>query len=439
MRTAIAVLALSQLAGVLAFPWMGAPGADEATRAYLERRANSTTISSTTPTAGNNNPHLTSLATRGATNVQASDLRPDSAHPFVAPEPSDQRGPCPGLNVMANYGYLPRNGIITAEQAISASKDVFNMDYDLGAFLSYEAVAFGGNLATGVFSIGGEDARTYSSTGIGSKEFGRQYGLDAHGRVEGDASATRQDYNLNNGDNHSGIPSWFARLVDAAKVNGGEFNHAATNALYGQNARLSLANNPTSVWQAHTIVVTLAEYGLITEFFANGTLGDGGVANYDSVAPFMGFQTNNNGTVCAVFEHFPKNWFRRSTPYGLVDGVLANLVPTFLSGPLLPNPLQDYFTSADIGGLGCALYQHFKNGLTVEMTGQSQAYTAQMNAYLQQKLLPALPSFLTCDLLQNVPQTDNATLPSSPTVVLDDSMQATGPGGEQKYSCYAGL
>ncbi|CEQ41507.1 SPOSA6832_03225, partial [Sporobolomyces salmonicolor] len=321
---------------------------------------------------------------------------------------------------MANYGYLPRNGIITAEQAISASKDVFNMDYDLGAFLSFEAVAFGGNLATSVFSsafhvrppvhvcsrsltvqgaVGGEDARTYSSTGIGSKEVGRQYGLDAHGRVEGDASATRQDYNLNDGDNHSGIPSWFARLVDAAKVNGGEFNHAATNALYGQNARLSLANNPTSVWQAHTIVVTLAEYGLITEF-----VGNGGVANYDSVAPFMGFETSNNGTVCAVFEHFPKNWFRRSTPYGLVDGVVGNLVPTFLSGPLLPNPLQDYFTTASIGGLGCALYQHFKNGLTVEMTGQSQAYTAQMNVYLQQKLLPALP------VRRSPPRTSRSTL-----------------------------
>jgi hypothetical protein len=29
---------------------------------------------------------------------------PDAAHPFQSPEPSDQRGPCPGLNAMANHG-----------------------------------------------------------------------------------------------------------------------------------------------------------------------------------------------------------------------------------------------------------------------------------------------------------------------------------------------
>lgn len=29
---------------------------------------------------------------------------PDAAHPFQEPGPSDQRGPCPGLNVLANHG-----------------------------------------------------------------------------------------------------------------------------------------------------------------------------------------------------------------------------------------------------------------------------------------------------------------------------------------------
>jgi hypothetical protein len=29
---------------------------------------------------------------------------PDAAHPFQAPGPTDQRGPCPGLNAMANHG-----------------------------------------------------------------------------------------------------------------------------------------------------------------------------------------------------------------------------------------------------------------------------------------------------------------------------------------------
>ena len=39
-----------------------------------------------------------------AENINPSDQRPDAAHPFRAPGPSDQRGPCPGLNTLANHG-----------------------------------------------------------------------------------------------------------------------------------------------------------------------------------------------------------------------------------------------------------------------------------------------------------------------------------------------
>lgn len=28
----------------------------------------------------------------------------DAAHPFIAPKPTDMRGPCPGLNTLANHG-----------------------------------------------------------------------------------------------------------------------------------------------------------------------------------------------------------------------------------------------------------------------------------------------------------------------------------------------
>ncbi|KAJ3740778.1 Chloroperoxidase [Lentinula detonsa] len=33
-----------------------------------------------------------------------------SAHQWQAPSPTDSRGPCPGLNTLANHGFLPRNG-----------------------------------------------------------------------------------------------------------------------------------------------------------------------------------------------------------------------------------------------------------------------------------------------------------------------------------------
>ena len=55
---------------------------------------------------------------------------------WVAPGPTDQRGPCPGLNAMANHGYLPHNGIATIGEYIEATNKVFGMGLDLGGFLS---------------------------------------------------------------------------------------------------------------------------------------------------------------------------------------------------------------------------------------------------------------------------------------------------------------
>jgi hypothetical protein len=133
-----------------------------------------------------------------ATGVSPNDKRPSPDHPFIAPGPTDQRGVCPGLNTLANHGYLPRNGIVNAGQIVQATKEGFNMAEDLSSLLNLIAIAFGGNLATETFSIGGEDDRTYSASGIGSKAFGRQYGLNGHSRCEGDASALREDFYLNN-------------------------------------------------------------------------------------------------------------------------------------------------------------------------------------------------------------------------------------------------
>jgi hypothetical protein len=43
-------------------------------------------------------------------------------HKFVAPGPTDQRGPCPGLNAMANHNYMPHNGIATIQQFIDGTE-----------------------------------------------------------------------------------------------------------------------------------------------------------------------------------------------------------------------------------------------------------------------------------------------------------------------------
>jgi hypothetical protein len=51
-----------------------------------------------------------------ASSVSPNNKRPEPGYVFQEPGPKDSRGPCPGLNLLANYGYLPRNGYVNSEQ-----------------------------------------------------------------------------------------------------------------------------------------------------------------------------------------------------------------------------------------------------------------------------------------------------------------------------------
>lgn len=42
---------------------------------------------------------------------------------FVAPSSTDLRGPCPGLNAMANHGYIPHNGVATITEFVQGTYD----------------------------------------------------------------------------------------------------------------------------------------------------------------------------------------------------------------------------------------------------------------------------------------------------------------------------
>ena len=45
------------------------------------------------------------------------------ANAFVPPGPDDLRGPCPGLNAMANHAYIPHNGVATITEFIQGTYD----------------------------------------------------------------------------------------------------------------------------------------------------------------------------------------------------------------------------------------------------------------------------------------------------------------------------
>jgi len=114
-------------------------------------------------------------------------------HAYKAPGANDLRGPCPGLNTLANHGYISRTGVDSVLAVTSACNEVFGMGLDLAAFLSVYTGVMAGDIAS--FSIGGKPKSGLiggltSSLGL----LGEGQGLSAsHNRFEADASPFRTD------------------------------------------------------------------------------------------------------------------------------------------------------------------------------------------------------------------------------------------------------
>ena len=56
-----------------------------------------------------------------ASAVDLDNYRPEPGYDFQEPGPNDSRGPCPGLNLLANHGYLPRDGQVNFGQVVNAT------------------------------------------------------------------------------------------------------------------------------------------------------------------------------------------------------------------------------------------------------------------------------------------------------------------------------
>lgn len=118
----------------------------------------------------------------------------------IPPGPNDIRGSCPGLNILANYGYINRNGVGSLTDLIFGSNKVFGMGLELATWLSTYSAVMAGDLTT--VSIGGTPKKPrqglvgglLSSVGTGLGLFGQPQGLShSHNRFEADVSPTRGD------------------------------------------------------------------------------------------------------------------------------------------------------------------------------------------------------------------------------------------------------
>ncbi|KAF5359269.1 hypothetical protein D9756_003077 [Leucocoprinus leucothites] len=277
----------------------------------------------------------------------------DAEHPYQAPQEGDMRGPCPGLNTLANHGYIPRNGIATPEQLISAVQEGFNMEYFLALNVVYTGILVDGNVVTNLLSIGGKS----SLTGEDPPAPATVAGLNTHGPLEGDASITRGDAYF--GDNHSFNETLFQELVDYSNQYGaGKYNYTVGGELRYRRVQDSIATNPEFSFVPPNYLAGFAEMVFPVNFFVDGRQGDGQL-DLDVARGF--FQDGR----------MPDDFHRASKPmtaegieqviaaHQILPGRNVNGVNTYTPDPNAPSLLDD----SD----GCKFYEDFVNNAVVSL------------------------------------------------------------------------
>ncbi|CZS89794.1 hypothetical protein WAI453_002840 [Rhynchosporium graminicola] len=102
---------------------------------------------------------------------------------WIPAGPNDLRSPCPGLNSLANHGFIPHNGKgLTIPVLIKGLKDGLNVGADFSTAVGNAGLlSVPNNLLAQSFTL--KDIRKHNFP------------------IEHDASLSRADFNLNNGDN----------------------------------------------------------------------------------------------------------------------------------------------------------------------------------------------------------------------------------------------
>ncbi|KZP12356.1 Cloroperoxidase [Athelia psychrophila] len=225
----------------------------------------------------------------------------DAAHPYKAAGPNDIRGPCPGLNTLASHGYLPRNGIATPQEIISAVQEGFNMGNDIAILVTFGAFLVDGNHLTNLMSIG----QKTNETGTNPAAPAIVGGLNTHGVFEGDASTTRGDAYF--GDNFSFNETLFEVFLNKSAAYGdGKYNLTAATEVRWARLQDSITRNPFFDFTTPRYFTAYAESVFPYRFFVDGRDTSGAL----NLTVARGFFQDNQ---------FPADWYRRNGSFGLTE------------------------------------------------------------------------------------------------------------------------
>ncbi|UZJ54596.1 hypothetical protein CBS101457_003916 [Exobasidium rhododendri] len=181
--------------------------------------------------------------------LQYVDLTGDNE--WQAPGPTDQRGPCAGLNALANHGFISRTGVVTREDIILGLTNAVGLSKEAAVFLETTTSFFDGDPVSGRWSIGGHDVRVATAGALQESLLGETSGICALGHLksEGDASITRGDFSSPEAENSNcrSYTDYFQQLLDLARAKYPDDGHITPSILaaHQNNRKLhSIANNP---------------------------------------------------------------------------------------------------------------------------------------------------------------------------------------------------
>jgi len=231
----------------------------------------------------------------------------DTAHYYQDPPPGAQRGPCPGMNTLANHGFISRDGITTYTELVAAMQNVWNVEWDLAVILAVLGIATDGDPVTEMLSIGGDATL---QTGAEGEFTGNYGGLSKHNSFELDVSLTRDDFYLY-GDCSTFNTTLFQMMAEtAAEIHNGTsiFDFDAVALHRARRYNQSRAENPWMYFPAGEI----HNYGagvFIFEAFPSSARNM--TPDLETISSFFGAVPLGNGSYGRQPERIPEGWHNR--------------------------------------------------------------------------------------------------------------------------------
>ncbi|KAF7193679.1 Dothistromin biosynthesis peroxidase dotB [Pseudocercospora fuligena] len=244
-------------------------------------------------------------------------------HAFQPPREGDQRGPCPGLNALANHGYISRDGIASLTEAITAINTVYGMGIELATILAVMGVVWAGAPLSldPSFSIGSNDTAVQNLLGGVLGILGTPQGLDySHNLIESDSSPTRDDLYVT-GD------AWTMNLTNFENLysmvpEGQPFTSEIMATFAARRMNESIATNPNFYFGPFTgFIARNAGYLFILRLFANHSAEHpDGQLTHETLKSFFGVTgSGSNLTYQKGWERIPENFYKVPLDWGLVQ------------------------------------------------------------------------------------------------------------------------